>query len=79
MKKLSELYDIESDVVIKDIKMNSMEIEPGDLFICTMGVAADRHDYIDDAINKGASAIVVSKDGIKKDIPKFVKKLKLYK
>ena len=69
MKKLSELYDIESDVIIKDIKMNSMEIEPGDLFICTMGVAADRHDYIDDAINKGASAIVVSKDGIKKDVP----------
>lgn len=62
MKKLSELYNINSDVLIKDIKINSKLVEPGDLFVCTMGVTVDRHDYIDDAINKGASAIVVSKD-----------------
>lgn len=61
MKKLCELYDTTSDVEIKGIKINSKEIEPGDLFICTMGVNADRHDFIDDAIKNGASAIVVSK------------------
>ena len=27
-----------------------------------MGVTADRHDYIEDAISHGASAVVVSKD-----------------
>ena len=31
-----------------------------------MGVKADRHDFIDDAIKNGASAIVVSKDVGKK-------------
>lgn len=68
MKKLSELYEVESDVLIKGIKINSKEIEEGDLFICVSGFSADRHDFIDEAIERGASAIVVSKD-IKKDIP----------
>lgn len=62
MKKLSELYNIDSDVEIKDIKINSKEVEPGDLFVCTKGVTADRHDFIPDAIKNGASALVVSKD-----------------
>lgn len=63
MKKLNELYPgVESDVLIKSIKINSKEVEKGDLFVCTMGVTADRHNYIDDAIKNGAAAIVVSKD-----------------
>lgn len=62
MKKLSELYDGYGDISIKDIKINSKEVEPGDIFVCTMGVTADRHDYIEDAISHGASAVVVSKD-----------------
>ena len=69
MKKLSELYDIDDDTLIKDIKINSKDVEKGDLFICTMGVNADRHDFIDDAINNGASAIVVSRDNIKSSVP----------
>lgn len=69
MKKLSELYNILDDRLIKGIKINSKEIEPGDLFVCTMGVTADRHDFIDEAIKNGASAIVVSRDVGKKSIP----------
>lgn len=70
MKKLKELYPIcDSDIEIKGIKINSKEIEPGDLFVCTMGVKADRHDFIDEAIERGASAIVVSRDGITKNVP----------
>lgn len=69
MKKLRELYDVDSDVLIKGIKINSKEIEEGDLFICTMGVTADRHDFIDMAIENGASAIVVSRDVPEKSAP----------
>ena len=69
MKKLSELYDINDDRLIKDIKINSKEVEPMDLFVCTMGVTADRHDFIDEAIKNGASAIVVSRDVGKKSVP----------
>lgn len=69
MKRLNELYDCEYDVLIKGIKINSKEIEQGDLFVCTMGVSVDRHDFIDEAIEKGASAIVVSKDIRNKSVP----------
>ena len=70
MKKLSELYpSVSSDVLIKSIKINSKEVEDGDLFVCTMGVNADRHDFIDEAVKNGASAVVVSRDGIKLDVP----------
>ena len=62
MKKLNELYDIDSDVEIKRININSKEVVPGDLFVCTKGVTADRHDFIPEAIEKGAVAVVVSKD-----------------
>lgn len=68
MKKLSELFECDYDVEIKGIKINSKEVESGDLFVCTKGVNADRHDFIDDAIKNGASAIVVSRD-VSFDIP----------
>ena len=68
MKKLSEIYECNYDVLIKDIKINSKEVKDGDIFVCTTGITADRHDFIDAAISNGAKAIVVSKD-IKKDIP----------
>ena len=69
MKRLSELYNINDDRLIKSIKINSKEVEDGDLFVCTMGVTADRHDFIDEAISNGASAIVVSRDVGKKSVP----------
>lgn len=69
MKKLSELYNIDDDRLIKSIKINSKEVEPGDIFVCTMGVTADRHDFIDEAIKNGASAIVVSRDVGDKTVP----------
>ena len=62
MKKLSELLKCNLDIDIKGIKINSKEVQKGDLFVCTKGVTADRHDFIDDAIKNGAVAVVVSKD-----------------
>lgn len=61
MKKLNELYDCEYDTVIKGIKINSKDIEEGDLFICTKGVTADRHEFVSDAVKNGAAAIVASR------------------
>ena len=66
---MKKLYDCNYDTLIKEIKINSKSCEEGDLFICTMGVTADRHDYIDDAIEHGASAIVVSRDVGEKSVP----------
>ena len=70
MMKLNDLYPgVGTDIIIKRIAINSKQVEKGDLFVCTMGVTADRHDYIDDAISNGASAVIVSKDVGYKDVP----------
>ena len=68
MKKLSELYEGYSDILINDIKINSKEVESGDIFVCTMCVNSDRHDFIDDAVKNGASCVVVSRDDIECDV-----------
>ena len=60
MKKLSELYPGYPDIMINDIKINSKDVHENDLFVCIMGVTADRHDYVYDAISNGAVAIVAS-------------------
>lgn len=62
MKKLSELYNCDYDIDIKSIKINSKDVKKGDLFICTKGVTADRHDFVSDAIKNGAVAIVASRE-----------------
>ncbi|MBQ8472740.1 MAG: UDP-N-acetylmuramoyl-L-alanyl-D-glutamate--2,6-diaminopimelate ligase [Bacilli bacterium] len=62
MKKLSELFETKENVLVKSIKINSKEIEKGDMFVCIKGVNTDRHDFIDEAIKNGASCIVGEKD-----------------
>ena len=70
MKRLNELFNnINSDCSVNGIKINSKEVKEGDIFVCTMGVTADRHDFIDEAISNGACAVVVSKDVGVKSVP----------
>lgn len=63
MKKINDIYNCPFDTEINDIKINSKEIKPGDLFVCTKGVNTDRHDFIEEAIDNGASFLIVKKDG----------------
>ena len=46
MKKLSDFFETDYDVLVKDIKINSKDVEKGDMFVCVKGVKADRHDFI---------------------------------
>ena len=69
MKKLNELMDTDIDVEINGIKINSKNVKPGDLFICTDMGTLDRHQFIDDAIERGAAAIIVKKDVGEKSVP----------
>ncbi|MDD6879186.1 MAG: UDP-N-acetylmuramoyl-L-alanyl-D-glutamate--2,6-diaminopimelate ligase [bacterium] len=62
MKNLNEIYSNGPDVLIESIKINSKQVSKGDLFVCIKGVNADRHDYIDEAIDNGAAALIVSKE-----------------
>ena len=68
--KLRDLYpNIESDEEITGIAINSKEVKDGNIFVCIKGATTDRHDYIDDAINNGAKAIVVTKNVEEKRVP----------
>lgn len=70
MKKLNELYpDCDSEVEIQNVCINSKEVQDGDIFVCTMGVTADRHEFIDEAIARGARACVISRDVGEKKVP----------
>lgn len=50
------------DIDIKDIKNDSRKIEKGDMFIAEEGYTVDGHDYVDEAMKRGAIAFVVEKD-----------------
>ena len=69
MKKLNELIQCPYDIPISGIKTSSANIKKGDLFICIDSKTMDRHLFIDDAIKKGASAIIVKKDIKNKKVP----------
>ena len=70
MKNLKELLvDVKYELVkgnidtqVANIKDNSQKIEGGDLFIATIGTTADSHNFIPDAIQKGAKVIVIERD-----------------
>lgn len=69
MKKLNELINCNCDIEITGVKINSKEVEKGNLFVCTDMGTLDRHKFIDDAIERGAAAIIVKKDVGEKSVP----------
>jgi len=48
------------DATITGITIDSRNVNEGDLFVCLKGQKTDGHEYIEDAISKGAVAVVVS-------------------
>ena len=68
--KLTELI---SDVDVKEIigseqlnvsgvAFNSREVRPGNVFVCITGFKTDGHKYAEDAISRGAIAIIAERD-----------------
>lgn len=56
---------------ISGIATDSRKVKPGDLFIAVTGFAVDGHDFVRDAIRKGASAIIVEREVEYREIPVF--------
>ena len=46
------------NVTVTGVKLNSSQVEDGDLFITIPGTKVDGHDFIGDAIDSGAIAII---------------------
>ncbi|MFP4136564.1 MAG: UDP-N-acetylmuramoyl-L-alanyl-D-glutamate--2,6-diaminopimelate ligase [Candidatus Acetothermia bacterium] len=71
-KRLSEVLEeanyeyVRGDTrnLIRGISYDSRSVEEGDLFIAVVGENADGHDYIKEAVKRGAVAIVGQKDPV---------------
>ena len=51
-----------SDQFIYSIEMDSRNVGENSLFVCIDGFTVDGHDYVDQAVNNGAKAIVAEKN-----------------
>ena len=68
MKKLNELIPCDYDTMISGVQIDSREVKPGDLFVAVNGFNVKHSEYIGDAIEKGAVAVITDID-YKSDIP----------
>ncbi len=50
------------DIQISSIAIDSRNVTPGSLFICIQGFVADGHNFIRQAVEKGATAVLLDKD-----------------
>lgn len=50
-----------TNIKVNNVSKNSNEIKPGDLFVAIKGSKSDGHDFINDAIIKGAKCILCEK------------------
>jgi len=51
----------EVDPEISSIHYRAQEVRPGGLFVAIAGLKADGHDYIDEALRRGAAAVVAER------------------
>ncbi len=59
---VESMAGVERDPLITGISLDSRRIGAGHLFIACRGTASDGHDFIDDAVARGAVAVVVDRD-----------------
>ncbi len=61
-------FSLSPDPEIGSVHYRAQDVKPGGLFVAIKGFAADGHDFIDEALARGASAIVTQKPVSKKSI-----------
>lgn len=57
----AELVRGDGDVVIEHVEHDSRRVEPGALFVAVPGFTVDGHAFLTDALDAGASAVVVER------------------
>ena len=56
------LFSAGGDPLISGLAYDSRAVKPGFLFFALEGLHSDGHDYIENAVNKGAAAVIYSRD-----------------
>ncbi|MDQ6810679.1 MAG: Mur ligase family protein, partial [Actinomycetota bacterium] len=59
--RLSALLPGAPDAEVSSLAYDSRAVEPGALFFCVPGFEADGHDFAEDAVRRGAAALVVER------------------
>jgi UDP-N-acetylmuramoyl-L-alanyl-D-glutamate--2,6-diaminopimelate ligase len=54
--------DGNGDVDVASVAYDSRRVQPGDLFVAVQGLNVDGHDYVSDAVRRGAAAVVLERD-----------------
>lgn len=49
---------------LKNLTLDSREVQPGDFFLCLKGESHDSHDYVEQAIESGAGGIIFSRNDL---------------
>lgn len=65
------------DVEVRDIIYDSRKLAKDTAFVCMVGAVTDGHKYIPDAIEKGASVIVLEKEEKVRQIPAHITVIKV--
>ena len=74
LKELVKALEVENfsgnfEIEITDIAYDSREVKPKNLFVAISGFKADGHDFIDEAIENGAGAVLVEEQVDIKEVP----------
>jgi UDP-N-acetylmuramoyl-L-alanyl-D-glutamate--2,6-diaminopimelate ligase len=70
IRRLSDYFPDAPNIEFVDVKTNSNEIQPHDLFVCIQGVSVDRHDYLPQAALANAAGAIISKE-VTTSLPTF--------
>jgi len=60
-----------ADASVTGVAYRSDRVRPGDAFFCVPGFANDGHSFAEDAVRRGAAALVVERE-LELDVPQFV-------
>lgn len=56
-----DLIAAAGDAEVSGISIDSRTLIPGELFLCMPGTKVDSHNFVDEALSKGATAVVVTR------------------
>ncbi len=63
---------VEKDIEISEFYINSAKVQPGGIFVAIRGDRLDGHDFINDAVAHGASAVLCSKAQENLSVPQLL-------